>query len=151
MVIFLDFDGVLHGEGVEADGLFRCTPHLWTILRAVPEARVVFSTSWREKHPLDELVEFATFGGGEDLAGRFIGVTPAVPVLHGAGDYRRREIECLAWLEQNGMTRERWLALDDIAGWFTFPCPHLYLVHYESGLTATDAAAIIESQRQAQG
>ena len=46
MVLFLDFDGVLHPEtalSTRAD--FQHLPLLWRILREVPEVEVVFATS----------------------------------------------------------------------------------------------------------
>lgn len=141
MILFLDFDGVLHPEDHGGE-IFSCLPHLWEILRARPAVEVVFSTSWKEHHPLDELIGFATCNGGEDLAHRFLGCTPVIKPEDGRDDYRRREIECLAWLDSN-QRPAHWLALDDIAYWFSFPCPNLYLVNYQTGLTAEDVAMII--------
>lgn len=139
MVLFLDFDGVLHPQEHGGE-LFCRRPLLWDILRARPQVRVVFSTAWREKYALEELVAFATAGGGEDLAARFVGVTPIHP-LDLAEECRHREKECLAWLAANRHGGP-WLAVDDVEQWFS--CPQLYLVDCETGLTAEDAARIIE-------
>ena len=76
MILFLDFDGVLHPH-LRHEPDFCRLPLLWGILRAAPEAKVVFSTSWREVYRPDEMVEFVTYGGGEDLAHRIIGQTPS--------------------------------------------------------------------------
>lgn len=149
MILFLDFDGVLHSEVKTSDReIFSKTPHLWEILRQVPEAEVVFSTSWKSQFPLDELIGFATSNGGEDLAHRFLGCTPDVP-KGDRDDYRRREIECLAWLAENEKrfpVHRRpppWLALDDIAYWFTIPCWNLHVVDYRTGLTDADVKAVV--------
>lgn len=143
MIVFLDFDGVLHPETGNADDLFCCRPVLWEILRARLDVDVVFSTSWRESYRPDALLAFVTAQGGEDLRPRFIGQTPTVPVAPGADDYRRRELECLAWLSENKRDPSRWLALDDVEYWFSHSSPNLYLVDYLTGLTDDDIAAIL--------
>lgn len=158
MILFLDYDGVLHPE-LFADQdreVFCRVDRLWEILRACPEVQVVFSTSWREKFPFDELVDFSTANGGEDLANRFIGATPVIKP-EGRDDYRRREIECLAWLDANRdrfpllkRDKPRWLALDDIAYWYSLPCWNLHLVDYRTGLTEKDVSEVIRKLRAKQ-
>ncbi len=144
MLLFLDFDGVLHPEPADTDELFSCAPMLWKILRACPSVDVVFSTSWRTQHSVDELINFVTNGGGEDLAHRFIGATP---VLADKARYETkrgfvREDECLAWLVGNGRQDQRWLAVDDFR-WFFSPKSHgLFVVDYQCGLTEADAASV---------
>lgn len=144
MIVFLDFDGVLHPETGDESGLFCCRPVLWSILRAQPDVDVVFSTSWREFYCPEALLDFVTAGGGEDLRPRFIGQTPVVPVVPGSDDYRRRELECLAWLSAHRRDGARWLALDDVEYWFSDSSPNLYLVDYLTGLTDEDLPAILE-------
>ena len=144
MILFLDFDGVLHPETGRESDLFCRLPLLWKILRTRPEVEVVFSTSWPEVHSPEAMLGFVTSNGGEDLLRRFIGRNPVVPVEPGADDYRRRELECLAWLAENKRDSSDWLALDDIAYWFSDSCPNLYLVNYMTGLTEADVARILE-------
>lgn len=145
--IFIDFDGVLHPEGLgDASRLFKCAPRLWDILRAVPTARVVFSTSWRLHHSLEELIDFATASGGEGLTDRFVGVTPMIKTideLNERGDYRRRELECLAWREHAGHVGV-WLAIDDIDHWFSPLSKNVFITDFQSGLTDQDVPAIVE-------
>lgn len=140
--IFLDFDGVLHGV-MRREPDFCRLPLLHQILRACPNANVVFSTSWREIYRPDELVEFVTRDGGQDLAHRFIGQTPR---LHACSDYDPRLLECLRWLENNGHADSPWLALDDVPQNFNNH-PNLYLVDRTTGLTKKDANAIIQRIR----
>lgn len=143
VILFLDFDGVLHPEPSGDEGVFCRVSLLWQILRACPEAQVVFSTSWRSLHRPEELMDFATFGGGEDLAHRFIGSTPSIIQERDAnivGRVYNREAECLEWLRHHGANRP-WLALDDYA--VDFRGPNLYLVDRRTGLTEADVAAII--------
>jgi len=146
-LLFLDADGVTHPETADVDELFSCNEHLWTILRACPQVRVVFSTSWREAHTLENLIELVTHGGGEDLVHRFIGANPQIIKTRGAytsavGDYSREQ-ECQLWLLGNGMHDHAWLAIDDIGDWFSPGSPNLYKVNYQTGLTEDDARAII--------
>jgi len=152
MILFLDFDGVLHPESALSTRVdFQHLHRLWRILRAVPEVEVVFATSWRNSHTLDELVVIVTSGGGEDLAHRFIGVNPVVDkTSREQGDVGHRREECLLWIDAN---RSRfpywknnipWLALDDIALWYGLPCFNLHMTDYKAGLTEADVAAVIK-------
>lgn len=149
MILFLDFDGVLHPircVGCLDEPLFSRAPALWEILRACPHVKVVFSTTWRVSYPLCELVKFTTQSGGEDLAHRFVGTTPD---LENEGHYGRRDLEIQSWLNDHGHTGP-WLAIDDMQDLFPDEAgekadyPHLYLVEYRTGLTDADATAIIE-------
>lgn len=152
MILFLDFDGVLHPETALSTRVnFQHVSLLWQILRSVPEVEVVFATSWRTSHTLDELVAIVTRGGGEDLVPRFVGVNPVVDkASREQGDYGHRRDECLAWIEAN---RARfpcwkkdipWVALDDIAYWYGVPCFNLHMTDYRTGLTEADVAVIIK-------
>lgn len=98
MILFLDFDGVLHPLHAGPDRLFCCAPRLWTILRQCPEIRVVFSTAWRQRHGVQALIDYTLLGGGEDLADRFIDVTPDLDCDE---DYQHRRLECESWLAEN--------------------------------------------------
>jgi len=143
MILFLDFDGVLHPELHDVE-VFCRVELLWKILRACPEVEVVFSTSWRELHSFNEMLDFVTCNGGEDLASRFLGITPVLPHSE---DSHHRETECLTWLRDNKQENCPWLALDDTDFWFVGP--NLYLVNHETGLTEGDAEAIVERLRNA--
>lgn len=149
MILFLDFDGVLHPETVEQEnGLFCCCTQLWAVLEAVPAVEVVFTTTWRRKRRVEELVHLVTEGGGEHLASRFIGATPEALRNEFSDTYRSREVECLAWLYGNGQPWREWVAVDDIAYWFSFPQPRLVLIDPATGLTAHDADRIVARLRQ---
>lgn len=151
MILFLDFDGVLHPESaLSTRRNFEHLPRLWKILRAVPEVEVVFSTSWRTSRSLGELVTLVTQGGGEDLAGRFVGSNPVVSKeLREQGSNGLRRHECLAWIEEN---RTRfpfwikdvpWMAVDDNPHFYGIPCFNLYMTDYRIGLSEADVAMII--------
>lgn len=138
MILFLDFDGVLHPH-LRKEPDFCRLPLLLKLLRACPETQVVFSTSWRTIYLPEEMVEFLTRGGGEDLAHRIIGSTPD---LEGAGRYGRRDLEIQSWLDTNNYSGQ-WLALDDVPALFGGGHPNLYLVDGDIGLTDVDVKAII--------
>ena len=138
MILFLDFDGVLHPH-LRHEPDFCHNELLWQILRACPDAQVVFSTSWRDIYSPAELVVLVTNGGGEDLVNRFIGFTPN---LEGEGRYGRRDLEIQSWLDANSYVGP-WLAIDDIPELFNGGHPNLHIVDGNRGLTDADVAAII--------
>jgi len=152
VILFLDFDGVLHPETALSTRVdFQHLPFLWRILRAVPKVEVVFATSWRISHTLEDLVTIVTTGGGEDLAHRFIGVNPVVDkASREQWDLGALREECIQWIDNN---RSRfpswkkdipWIALDDIAYWYGLPCFHLHMTDYKTGLTEADVEDVIK-------
>ena len=140
MLLFLDFDGVLHPNGCGDEELFCSVELLWLILRACPDVKVVFSTSWREIYKLEDMVKFVTSGGGEDLMVRFIG---KIPTFADVGYYPRRDIEIQSWLDANGYCCP-WIAIDDMQELFNDEHPNLYVVDGDYGLTDADVFTIIE-------
>ena len=147
MILFLDFDGVLHPYPTLLEPMFFRTNLLWEILRVCPNVAVVFSTSWREEHSLEYLVDFVTYGGGEDLAHRFIGCTTNI---EHEGYYGRRDLEIQYWLDANCPNSD-WLALDDMPELFFDPDTHsedglhsnLKIINYRTGLTKLYVQTII--------
>lgn len=149
MILFLDFDGVLHPDTIERDDeLFCCCSHLWSVLEAVPTVEVVFTTNWRHKHRFEDLVRLVTAGGGKHLASRFVGTTPDVLRNAARDTYRIREVECLAWLCGNGRSSRGWIAVDDVASGFSFPQPQLVLIDPATGLTVNDVGRVVNRLRQ---
>ena len=144
MLLFLDFDGVLHPNSGRDEGVFCYASRLWQILRACPEVKVVFTTSWREYFSFEDMIAFVTHGGGENLATRFIGKTP---VHKDVGDLPRRDIEIQSWLEENEYSCS-WLAIDDMPKMFNGH-PNLYIVAGHQGLTDTDVMLIIRKFNEA--
>lgn len=115
MILFLDFDGVLHpqydGAWVPPGQAFCHLPRLEAVLRDFPSVDLVISSEWRRQFPLDVLR--ARFS--PDIAVRIVGATPAVASAP-AGHYvpARREAEILQWLGSAGRSADgSWLALDD--------------------------------------
>jgi hypothetical protein len=113
VVLFLDFDGVLHPRGGALAGeRFSKKSMLEELLRepALLHILLVISSTWREAYPLKSLVSIFS----EDIQPRIIGATPILNDIDAA--YQRyREIK--AWLIRHPEVN-RWVALDDAAGDF---------------------------------
>ena len=118
VILFLDFDGVLHpeyvGQATPADVVFCHLLRFEGVMRDHPGVDIVISSTWREQFPLTTLR--ARFS--PDIAARIIGATPVTPDIVGKYTPSRREGEILAWLRQAGREHEPWLALDDAAWQF---------------------------------
>lgn len=122
MLLFLDFDGVLHGYGEPA---FLHTPKFENLLLEFPEVEVVFSTSWRLLFSLDQLrLRFA-----EPLRQRFIGVLPDLSrpdpdEPHYVRDLRHYEIQAF-YARRPNLSGRAWLALEDERRHFPIDCPNV--------------------------
>ncbi len=128
MIIFLDFDGVLHPQKPHVplgDQAFCHLPRFENVVRDYPTIEIVISSTWREHRTLAQLRSFFS----ADLAHRIIGATPIVPDLNGVQPYLR-EAEILAWLSIAERESEPWCALDDTA-WLFSP-PQERLIHCQS-------------------
>lgn len=125
MILFLDFDGVLHPFD-QPDGVFTLLPDFERMMRDFPEVDIVISSSWREAHALDELR--ALFSS--DIAQRIIGATP---VLNDLAHEYIREAEILAWLCEADREKEPWVAIDDFEWFFSPECENLVLTDTNTG------------------
>lgn len=128
MLLFLDFDGVLHPRATKK--LFAQIPRIEGILKDFPHVQVVISSSWREESSLQEIhVMFS-----EDLRHRIIGTTPLVDIDYPPGPAGSREEEIRIFMAQPEFADKQWLALDDEAALFTPGCPSLILCNSLTGL-----------------
>lgn len=116
LLIFLDFDGVLHpqydGQPTPVDVVFCHLPRFEAILRDFPTVEIIISSTWRYQFTLDELR--ARFS--PDIAVRIIDATPKTEHIDGNYLPARREGEILDWLAASGRESAPWIALDD-ASW----------------------------------
>ncbi|GAB4474919.1 MAG: HAD domain-containing protein [Burkholderiaceae bacterium] len=151
VILFLDFDGVLHPDPCrEACRLFEHAPRLAALLESFPEVCVVLSTSWRNGRSIDDLVGPLA----APLRARVIGVTPTFGEF--AAPARlvpyRRQAECRQWLVEQGQEDRPWLALDDRASLFEPYCDRLIQCDSQRGFDAAIArrlrtALVRERQR----
>lgn len=144
MILFLDFDGVLHpeyvGQATPADVVFCHLPRFEGVMRDHPKVDIVISSTWREQFPLTALR--ARFS--PDIAARIIGATPVTHRIDGKYTPARREGEILDWLRQAGREHEPWLALDDAAWQFQQHRDRLVACTGYVGLDAAAEAALRE-------
>ena len=73
-ILFLDFDGVLHGEW---DALFSKRELFEHYLQQMPQVDIVISSTWRELYSLERLKEHFHIS----LRDRIIGVTPILGTI----------------------------------------------------------------------
>lgn len=108
MILFLDFDGVLHafGKNVFGDKKFTKLPLLEDWLRTHPQINVVISSSWRDTMSVEKLQSFFS----EDIRPRIIDKCPLLPWEPEPEFWRYEEI--MAWIKQTNY-QGKWLALDD--------------------------------------
>ena len=125
MILFLDFDGVLHPFS-RPDGAFSLLPRVERVIRDFPDVDIVISSTWREMHALDDLRTFFS----PDIRARIVDVTP---VLDGAANLHVREAEITHWLRSAGREGEAWVAVDDSEWFFSPQCGNLILVDAEAG------------------
>lgn len=134
MILFLDFDGVLHPEIMGTPELCHLSA-LEELLREFPQVKLVLSTSWRIVYPQDSLLEvFAS-----DIRGRIIGTTPNYdeipPKMRESLSEFKRQAEIEAWLLQNS-AGEHFIVIDDYASEFAPNWSPLLLVDGKTGMTA---------------
>ena len=145
MILFLDFDGVMHPFGCTIDLYFCRLELLETWLRRRPGFDVVISSSWREVHPLDEMRSYFS----DDVQLRVIDSTPIL----GRDDWAQyggeppplrfeREMEIREWLRSSGEPWRPWVAVDDQAWLFKPFCDRLVVVDGSVGLTGRDLDAV---------
>lgn len=136
LYLFLDFDGVLHPEGVGPELEFCHLQGFEDLMREYPQVRLVLSSSWRIHLPFEKLMAiFST-----DLQNRIVGATPHLRELENKQGHRQRE--CEQWLASNAPGAS-WLAVDDRASYFDAGCPQLVLLpHIHDGGTGLEGDAL---------
>lgn len=133
LVLFLDFDGVLHPEFCRESKHFACEPHLISALQGM-DIEIVVSSTWRTLRPLDEIRALLSAA----VATRVVGATARFSQLSDVPSrlaLYEREAECVAWLKANRPAWTRWLAVDDRPWLFRPFCANLFLVDGKQGLT----------------
>lgn len=121
MLIYLDFDGVLHSV-TRRNGSFEFLHAFETVLREYPQVEVVVSSSWRESATLDEMRDWFS----DDVRHRIVGVTPVL-----AGQPRVAEV--LAHRASSGRL-DPFLVIDDAVDQFPENWESLLACNPNSGL-----------------
>ncbi|WP_419177868.1 HAD domain-containing protein [Janthinobacterium lividum] len=139
MILFLDFDGVLHGDPCTDQTLLFCRlPLLEAVLREAPAVEIVITSTWRARRSLQQLKSFFS----PDTADKVIGVTPLSQdhqeLARLIGPTHVRTIEIEAWLRASGRPWSQWIALDDKRYWFRPFCKNLICCDLRTGLSKED-------------
>ena len=138
VILFLDFDGVLHAVGgVAAKQRLAKLPLLEALLRE-PELRqvgIVVSSTWRVAYTLAQLRSVFS----PDMRARVQDCTPQLAQYAGA---HARHQEIAAWLARHPEVRG-WVAVDDdVAGFPPAAYPQTVFTAAESGLATADIALL---------
>jgi len=147
VIVFLDFDGVLHPDPCEhAARLFENAPRLTEALSDFPQVVLVLSTAWRQGSTYSQLVVLLP----EPLRERVIGVTPNFSDFAPTAALvpYRRQAECMFWMRQNRVQDKFWLALDDRPSGFTPYCENLIACDPQSGFDAAVSARLGSALRR---
>jgi hypothetical protein len=150
MILFLDFDGVLHPDPCFDEAqLFERGPHLAESLAPFPEVAIVLSTSWRTQRTFDELAAALPAG----LRERVLDVTPPFTLAGTPATLvpYRRQAECMQWLRTHGHAKTPWLALDDRASLFEPYCEQLVLCESTVGFDERTAWRLQGALTRARG
>jgi hypothetical protein len=123
-IIFLDFDGVLHGS--ISPKFFANTQLLAKFLEPYPFVQIVLSTSWRESYSIDRIKEECI----PELASRVIGVTPIFKD-HPKG-IRAKEVE--QYVKDNNLHYTQYVCIDDLNFLFYEEFENLILTDPHTGL-----------------
>ncbi len=105
MILFLDFDGVLHPDPPNNKFPLWCRTNLlvdWLDTR--PDVEVVVSSTWRLKRSLQQIQEILP----HRLAIKLIGCTGLVHE-----ELYARQLECEQWMKEHREPWIHWVALDD--------------------------------------
>lgn len=156
MILFLDFDGVLHRELCLSSEWFERLPLFERWLRRHSQIDVVISSSWRNVVPWHCILERFS----PDIRVRIIGHTPrradlVESLVPGHVLIFEREAEIFDWRRTHGRLADPWVAVDDFPWDFSHGCANLMVIDPATGITVKDLAAlsrrIRELQRQVAG
>lgn len=161
--IFLDFDGVLNTEqwqrhcralGIPRQDVYGdvfdpgAVDNLAAILAAVPEAKVVITSSWK----WEGLGKMRRLWSERNLPGGLPDITPEVAPMLTEEDFERiergelpvqRGFEIKTYLEENGGEGSAYVILDDTAEFYPYQLPHFVCTDPRVGITAEDATRAI--------
>jgi HAD domain in Swiss Army Knife RNA repair proteins len=145
MIVFLDFDGVLHPEPCYPDQFFCKRDLFEDVMRAYQSVEIVITSTWKKKHSLQALRSHFSL----EIAKRIVDTTPDLrqtPELHelaeSIGPTYTRQVEIEGWLRKHDRVWESWVALDDRAYWFRPFEKNLLLCDAKTGMDEDLATAL---------
>lgn len=128
MILFLDFDGVLHPMQCGAAGLFKQSSKIRELLVKYACLRLVVHSSWRFPYSEDEIWDFLEME--DSLRHRYLGVTPL--------SEQNRWESIRAWLKVHSY-KGNYVILDDMFNSFDLEGQwHLISPPYDEGMRDQD-------------
>lgn len=125
VIVFLDFDGVLHPINARGDGHFCYMEDFLDLMDEFPSIEIVISSSWRSA------MDFGVLKSMLDRHGdKVIGTTRDI-MKPKDGYWRMHEI--LGWIEDHEY-QGKWIAIDDSGREFPHDYPNLFLTESNIGL-----------------
>lgn len=157
VILFLDFDGVLHSTYQPDDDperVFNHVPLLATWLEARPGVDVVISSSWRLGHSQQDMVALL----GPVIGSRVVGCTPWADQVRDDNVYpsskinelaHERQVQIEAWMAASWDPGRAWVALDDMSYLFEAGCPRLVVCAGRQGLSSENIGELDRHAAQA--
>lgn len=128
MLLFLDFDGVLHPRAGGEPFNDECMTALARAIELYP-VEIVIASTWREEFSVDKLCKKLS-----KLKRPVVGTTPIInePFMKYVRYYEVQE-----YLLKNNQHSQCWLAIDDTRGFYPTDAP-VYWTDPERGFCETD-------------
>ena len=134
VVVFLDFDGVLHPRSAASSSeMFRGLGFLQDALTEIESVGIVVTSTWRQ-YPEDLSYAIAKFP--VELSQKIVGTTPVL------GDRNVREEEILQWLNSAKINPHRAVILDDEPSLFSQLIGQLFAIDGQTGLTEESVSGV---------
>ncbi|MBE0615337.1 MAG: hypothetical protein IH604_16840 [Burkholderiales bacterium] len=140
ILLFLDFDGVLHPVHCSPAQHLCCRPLLEDTLRSAPPVEIVISSTWQEAHSVKALTKLFS----PDMQPRIIGGTLAADPDR---EEETRYDQILRFLRWKNWTGRPWLALDDADHEFPEGCSELVLCNGATGFETGKAQELLQRLR----
>lgn len=128
--LFVDFDGVLHGEQINRDLFCHSTIFCERLLPYKYLFEIIISSSWRDVYSYDVCQHAFDLS----IRDRVVGVTPSFGIDGFETEGRYKEI--IAYCEQHCIALDQWIAIDDMAQLFPPKCANLLLTNGKTGITS---------------
>ena len=135
LIIFLDFDGVLHPVLCNPEKFFSRREEFENTIRKLENVEIVISSSWRHQYEFEELVNFFSL----DIQRLISGCTRSVL----ESKVTKRYDEIMDYLIHYDREDEEWIAIDDSREEFPENCPNLILCNRHKGFDVESAASLV--------
>ncbi len=136
VIIFLDFDGVLHPVLCQPEKIFCRKQIFEDAIRELKEVEIVISSSWRHQYEFEELLNFFSV----DIQKLITGCTRSVDDSKAPNRFE----EIMDYLIHNKITDRPWIAIDDSRNEFPEFCLNLVLCNRHKGFSDENRNKMLE-------